>query len=223
MKKLLLMLFSMLILTGCNSKPSENSENYQNSEVTTKAAATTSEVIGKSRKNRKYDFEVSDNSIKIISDSGLVQIINGNFSSLAGYSSPSDLINTEDYNFDGYTDIFVPTKFSEDSSEGIYYKFNSDIERFEIWQELNRIGHVFHFGENNTLVYSTKNVENNSYESFEHIWSDENLILCEHTVTFIDKESNSACTEVYSVDSDGNETLIETIKRDLNESPLDFN
>ena len=222
MKKLLFALFSILILTGCSSRSPENSEEYSDSEVTVETTAVTLEAIVKSNKNQKYDFEVSDDSIKIIADGGALQTINGDFSVFTEYSSPTTLIDTEDYNFDGYNDLFGPTKFYEDNSEGVYYKFNSDTGRFEIWQELNRIGHVFHFGDNNTLVYNAKNPAKNSYESFEHIWSNDELILCRRTVTFIDKESNSACTEVYSVDSDSNETLIETIKRDLNENPLDF-
>ncbi len=45
MKKLLLMLFLMLILTGCNFKPSESSENYQNSEVKAETTAAASTII----------------------------------------------------------------------------------------------------------------------------------------------------------------------------------
>ncbi len=114
MKKLLFALFSILILTGCSSRSPENSEEYSDSEVTVETTAVTLEAIVKSNKNQKYDFEVSDDSIKIIADGGALQTINGDFSVLTEYSSPTTLIDTEDYNFDGYNDLFVPTKFYED-------------------------------------------------------------------------------------------------------------
>lgn len=45
MKKLLFVVLSMFMLMGCNSKPSESSENYQNSEVTAETTVTTSTII----------------------------------------------------------------------------------------------------------------------------------------------------------------------------------
>jgi len=175
--------------------------------------------------------------IKLRETGELVQTIKGDFSSDvdkyegAGgleeyYYQGVDVIEFADYDFDGYDDLFFQTTIHTANEPGVYYRFNPETCLFEDWDELNNIGHTLDIGISSnvsigqTLSYSTSKPD--EHETFIYKWENDKLILVERRITLIDNENNTAVTELYYIDDNGNEILIESAERDLNEHPLDF-
>lgn len=167
----------------------------------------------------------------------LVQTIEGDFSSEvdkyegAGgfeehYYQGVDVIEFADYDFDGYDDIFFQTSIRTANEPGIYYHFNPETCLFEEWEELDNIGYRLDIGMSSNLsigqVLSYSKSKTDEHETFIYKWENDKLILVERRLTLIDSENNTAVTELYYIDDNGNEILIESAERDLNENPLDF-
>lgn len=163
-----------------------------------------------------YSFSVNGNSVDVIHDGELVQ-------TLECTPLNEDMLISDDYNFDGHDDLFVITDIQDVNLSGTYYKFNPETSLFEKWEELNRFGYSFDIGiSSNVSIGKTLAYDTDDHEKFIYKWDDDELILVEKRITVIDKENNKAITELYYIDADGIETLIESSERDLNENPLDF-
>lgn len=163
-----------------------------------------------------YSFSVNENSVDVINDGELVQ-------TLECTPMNENMLISDDYNFDGYNDLFAITDIQDVKLSGIYYKFNPETSMFEEWEELNRFGYSFDTGiSSNLSIGKVLSYDTDNHERFIYKWEDDDLILVEKIITVIDKHNNKATTEIYCIDADGNETLIESSERDLDENPLDF-
>ena len=102
-------------------------------------------------------FEVQENTIAIMKNNTIIQTIETiNLLELVknleehleelkkttpvegGIQAPEKYLETYDYNFDGYDDLFIPASLSG-TRTGVFYYFNPDTEQFELWEELNQI------------------------------------------------------------------------------------
>lgn len=173
-----------------------------------------------------YDFKVSENSIDIISDGEYFQTIEGDFSYIMQFSVPTDSVKLYDVNFDDYDDLFIPTKYYTEGADGIYYKFSPEKNCFEEWEELNKYGHSFNVGiSTNVSIGKILSYNTEDHQTFVYYWDKDNkdtLVLFRRIETVIDKENNMAVTNVYYIDADGNEILEESVERNLDYNPLDF-
>lgn len=188
--------------------------NTFDADTTTQEAVTSSDFA-----ELNYTFAVYEDSIDVMWSGEVIQTLE---------CSPftDNMLITDDYNFDGYNDLFVITDVQDVKLSGTYFKFNPDTSQFEEWDELNNIGHTLDIGISSnvsigqTLSYSTSKPD--EHETFIYKWENDKLILVERRITLIDNENNTAVTELYYIDDNGNEILIESAERDLNEHPLDF-
>lgn len=166
-----------------------------------------------------YSLTVNENSVNVMRNGDVIQTLD-----CTPYSE--NMLISEDYNFDRYDDLFVITDIQDVKLSGIYFKFNTETALFEEWSELNNIGHTLDIGMSSNLSigqvlsYSTSNPD--AHETFIYKWENDKLILVERRITIIYNENNTAVTELYYIDDNGNEILIESAERDLNEHPLDF-
>lgn len=164
-------------------------------------------------------FIVNDDYINVIRNEQVVQTLD---------NTPfnENMLLSEDYNFDGYEDLFVITDIHDVKLSGVYYKFNSQTSLFEEWDELNNLGHTLDIGVSSNsssdklLSYSINT--SCEHDTYVYKWQNEDLILIEIRKNYIDQEKNTAFTDIYYIDSEGNETLIDSNERNLNENPLDF-
>ena len=112
-------------------------------------------------------FSINSNSIDILQNGKVLQTIEGDYFTeldLAarkvrreipldppqyldkyGFYVPEDFLDTTDFDFDGYFDLFIPTDHLSD--EGVYYRFDPETELFDEWNELNEIGRLVYTDE----------------------------------------------------------------------------
>lgn len=167
----------------------------------------------------EVSFLANKDCINVIKDQQVIQ-------TLECTPFSENMLISEDYNFDGYDDLFVITEVEDVNLSGVYYKFNPQTSLFEEWNELNNIGHTLDIGMSSNLsigqVLSYSTSKPDEHETFIYKWENDKLILVERRITLIDNENNTAVTKLYYIDDNGNEILIESAERDLNEHPLDF-
>lgn len=163
-----------------------------------------------------YSFSVNEKGVDVIHDGKPIQ-------TLECTPMNENMLISDDYNFDGYNDLFAITDIQDVKLSGIYYKFNPETSMFEEWEELNRFGYSFDTGiSSNVSIGKVLSYDTDDHERFIYKWEDDDLVLVEKSITIIDKHNNKATTELYYIDADGNETLIDSAERDLDENPLDF-
>lgn len=56
---------------------------------------------------------------------------------------PEYYLGTEDYDFDGYTDLYIPDSLHGEFV-GTYYRYELESEQYVLWEELNAIGHALY-------------------------------------------------------------------------------
>lgn len=154
-----------------------------------------------------FQFTVNSTSLTIKQGDKIMQTIDGDFSYLA--SSP-DLVKHffRDYNFDGYKDLWLETVPDPYNSSGIFYRYNQTNKLFEQWDELNDLGIGWlRINENGTLSGSIKHGDQYYSEMFTYKWDNEKPVLIAHVISYFD-ENNDYWFESYSVDINGNETLV---------------
>ena len=84
---------------------------------------------------------------------------------------PEQYLGTEDYDFDGHWDLYIPDTM-QGECVGNYYRFSPETGRFEQWDELNAIGfEMYTDPENGTLNAYT----GGEFRRWE--WQDGGLVL----------------------------------------------
>lgn len=69
----------------------------------------------------------------------------------ASEKSAEDYIVVQDFDFDGYEDLFIPTVLLTANIPGVYYRYNPDVRLFEEWEQLNEIGTLLSVRDDNML------------------------------------------------------------------------
>lgn len=109
----------------------------------------------------------------------------------------------DDFDFDGYDDIVIPYSIGTLYTSAVYYRFNPENERYEEWDQLNEIGRLMLIEPETSILKWGGNSGDYWLEYFKYKWQDGKIVLFEHDVT-----ETGSDWEYYSVDADGNETLI---------------
>ena len=167
-------------------------------------------------------FEIQENAIVIMKNNAVIQTIE-NINLLkfvrdleehleelkktrpveGGIQAPEKYLQTYDYDFDGYDDLFIPTNLS---GVGEFYHFNSNTEQFETWEELNQIGIALYPEVSKKLLTAY-----DSGNSYIYKWDSKmtNLDLIQRKYTYKVQDGNTI-TEIYQIDEAGNEILTTT-------------
>ncbi len=203
MKKYIFLL-AVLFLSGCASEsnteiPSATTnvikETRQTTTSETTAAETTTTTTTTTRpKSNHLVYSVTENKVDLKLNKKVVQTIELDYCPIRAY------ISAEDFDFDGYTDIFIPSERSGIS--GTYYHYNPETEQFEEWNELNKIGYKLTVNSDNTLTV-TSYLEYGDV-STKYKWNGDKLNLVERCET--DADNNKIW---YYIDENGNEFLSE--------------
>lgn len=167
-------------------------------------------------------FEVHENAIDVMKNNHVIQTIahtnlselvrdlneraeNGSVAFLERGSvieSPEKYLETYDYDFDGYDDLFIPTNLLG-TRTGVFYHFNQDTEQFELWDELNQIG--------TSLYPEAEQLTAYGQDSYTYEWDEQkrhiNLVQRKHSYQ---TEDGNRITEIYKIDENGNEILVKT-------------
>lgn len=134
--------------------------------------------------------------------------------------------SSDDFDFDGFKDLFIPENTMYDS-DGLYYRFNPGTFKFEYWSEFNKIGKRMQCGTDISedgeefKYYYTFGIENNIRETVKYKWYDDEFKPYQKTVNRVDVVNRTTIIETYDIDYYGNETLSESYANDVQERPVD--
>lgn len=168
-------------------------------------------------------FSVRENGIDVLRDGEVIQTIEGDYFGeldLAarkvrreipidppqyldeyGFYVPEDFLDTTDFDFDGYFDLFIPTNHLSDT--GVYYRFNPETELFEEWNELNQIGKKVYTVKGNEYLTSYHSNGSKEFEKCIYQWENDSLVRVSREISFYD-ENGERFTDYF----DSTDTLI---------------
>ncbi|MBR3901233.1 MAG: hypothetical protein IKJ60_06760 [Ruminococcus sp.] len=120
------------------------------------------------------------------------------------YYTPSpENFSVDDFNFDGYEDIFVP--FESPADYGTYYCYNPEKRDFEENAVLNSIGRIMKVTDEGNLQEDKSDEYTERYVEYQ--WSEGKLKPVKKTESFKSDENGEIITNVYGYDPMGNEFL----------------
>ncbi|MDE6665083.1 MAG: hypothetical protein K2K14_02690 [Ruminococcus sp.] len=88
-------------------------------------------------------------------------------------------VDDVDFDFDGYNDLYIP---DYDDEKGTYYRYSPDTEKFEAWDELNKISLPLTV-DGNCLKYHTSDIMDND-ETVFYEWLDKSISQSQRIVTY---------------------------------------
>lgn len=137
------------VLSGCSAKdtssvssekevvvPAISTESTSATEATTAPtteAQTEAVTQPEIESTNSLTYSIDESGIGLIVDGESVQYIS------LGYEPDERDIVADDFDFDGYKDIFIPSK-EYGGFPGTFYRYIPDSKQFESWDELNKIG-----------------------------------------------------------------------------------
>ena len=192
----------MIFLCGCasqnNTQIQETTAVESITETTTQS--TTVEAVTETTTEKKKNFliySVTENKVDLKLNKKVVQTIELDYCPIKEY------ISAEDFDFDGYTDIFIPSERSGIS--GIYYHYNPETEQFEEWDELNETGYKFTVNSDNTLT-ATSYLKYGDVSTQYH-WNGDSL----EPITLLERYSKyrNIIEDFYEYQPDGSKILVE--------------
>ena len=202
------------VLFGCSDggKSSETDENQvivtveatsATEETTALATEAPTEDVTQSeiKETNNLTYSIDENGIELIVDGESTQYIS------LGYETEKRDIVVDDFDFDGYKDIFIPAK-EYGGIPGTFYRYIPDSKQFEPWDELNKIGRqmTVYNGEP-ILVLSDYSQTGSRYTYYK--WNNEVL----EKVSFKDVYfSTYEISDYYEYSADGRKVLV---KREL--------
>lgn len=202
------------VLYGCSDsgKSSETDENQvivtveatsATEETTALATEAPTEAVTQPevKTTNVLTYSIDENGIELIVDGESTQYIS------LGYETEKRDIVADDFDFDGYKDIFIPAK-EYGGIPGTFYRYIPDSKQFEPWDELNKIGRqmTVYNGEP-ILVLSDYSQTGSRYTYYK--WNNEVL----EKVSFKDVYfSNYEISDYYEYSADGSKVLA---KREL--------
>lgn len=86
---------------------------------------------------------------------------------------PEQYLGTEDYDFDGYADLYVPDSLYG-TQNGTYYRFSPETGEFVLWDALNILGYPLYAEAEHSILSSYHNGQHEKWQ-----WQNEQLIEIE--------------------------------------------
>lgn len=194
-----------ILLVGCGKEKSP--EEYVRAENFT---VHTTAVLSETYMTRSQEettpvspmvlsYSLNGTSVELYMDGVMCQV-------LPFYYTPdSSCIIVADYNFDGYSDIFIPYESSSDY--GYYYCYNSGNKTFEENSILAEIGKMDVTREG---VLTQTSDDDQVKRSVDYQWEGGQLKPIKKTEIYESSEDEKTHTDVYVYDADGVEHLSES-------------
>lgn len=137
------------VLSGCSDKDKSSissekdvvvpATSAESTSATAAATALVTEATSEAvtqpeiKSTNSLTYSIDENGIQLIVDGESVQYIS------LGYEPDERDIVADDFDFDGYIDIFIPSN-EYGGFPGTFYRYIPDTKQFEPWDELNKIG-----------------------------------------------------------------------------------
>lgn len=198
MKKYLLL--CMAFLCGCAAKNTPEIPETTESSITETTQTTTAEIPTETTTRPKTNYlvySVTENKVDLKLNKKVVQTLEFDYSPYREY------ISAEDFDFDGYTDIFIPSEKS--AYYGTYYHYNPNTEQFEEWDELNKTGYLLEIQSDNTLLDTAYSHYGSTYTTYK--WNGnilEPVTLRDCYFTYKD-----SIEDLYEYQPDGSKIIVE--------------
>lgn len=232
MKKLVIALTMAAILSGCSAKDkrsvlSEKEEiaaTVTSAESTSATEATTApESEATSEAEQDSDFQilkVEDDGITVLVHD-TIQKIEIDCSQLFEFAeryheNPEYFLAIDDFNFDGYDDLFVPRGAGVPNIMGTYFYMNptANFNPFEEWDELNEIGFLMKADSEKKILNFSSRISAIDHDWIIYKWKAGKLHPVSREYQYQSVYDNQVYINCFEYDDDGKETLAK-IKRAL--------
>ena len=148
-----------------------------------------------------YSFKIQSDGVWVYYDDMKAQFLSADCSWI---DSNSDLIVQnldywqDDFDFDGYYDLFIPEGKAVFGGQGHYFHFNVKTGLFVIWDEMDKLG-VWAGTQKypEKIIYSNINDENNNGEQRFYTLDDEKLVLIKRKFHYLEEETEEGHYYVY--------------------------
>ncbi|MBQ9898176.1 MAG: hypothetical protein IJM44_01815 [Ruminococcus sp.] len=123
---------------------------------------------------------------------------------------PEHYLRFEDYDYDGFDDLAVPTEFPQTGewNSFFYYRFDPDTELYVPWDTLNEKGVTFYFPPDNCtdlqITGYTGLWNDETYEYYVYVWRDGELVPTLHT-HYYTADDGFRAVDKYVYDENGDE------------------
>ncbi len=194
-----------ILLVGCGKEKSPDEYvRAENFTVHTTAVFSETYVTGLQEETTPVSpmtltYSLNGTSVELYMDGVICQI-------LPFYYTPdSSGIIVADYNFDGYSDIFIP--YESPSDYGYYYCYNSGNNTFEENSALAEIGMMNVTGDG---ILTHTSDDGYVERSVDYQWVGGQIQPIKKTEVYESSEDQKIHTDVYVYDADGVEYLSES-------------
>lgn len=127
----------------------------------------------------------------------------------------NDFVVKNDYDFDGYPDIFIIEKPDDLNKSGKYYHYDPESGSYQSWAELNSLRFQLDMNTAGGILTAVEKKDDIEYEQKEYKWNEQKqLVLVKYTHKY--KSGDKILIDYVDYDDNGAEVLRET--RDENGS-----
>lgn len=132
------------------------------------------------RDQSSLTFEISDSGVNVLRAGSSVQTLSADTTAasalIAGGSyTQQQLIISTDFDFDGYTDLFIAESVGTMNTLGKYFRYDASTGLYTEWQSLNNIGYFVNVNFDSTLSVHIKDGAAD-YEDRSYCWSGSALL-----------------------------------------------
>ena len=206
------------ILSGCSDGEKSSETNKNQSAITAETTSATegttvpttetkNEAVTQSeiKTTNSLTYSIDENGIELIVDGESTQYVS------LGYETEKRNIVADDFDFDGYKDIFIPAE-NHGGITGTFYRYIPDSKQFEPWEELNKIGRQMTvLSESDQILVLTDYAQTGSRYTY-YKWNNDALEKTSFKDVYF---GNYLISDYYECSADGNDILVfKTFERD---------
>lgn len=173
-------------------------------EATTTAKTTLPPVDIDPEDQSDITLGVTDKGVDVRRSGTLVQKLSVNTDAITSYMNSGkkrmdELIFKTDFNFDGYTDLFITENVDEFNATGKYFRYNPSTGFYEDWDTLNEMGYsATANGEAGTVTIRV-NEDEDQFEEKTYQWDEKGKLSLTQRVRQYKGEDDVIYTDYYSV------------------------
>ena len=129
-------------------------------------------------------YEITKDGVKVMRSGKVVQTLSMDTAEdpsliADGTFSQDDLIVAEDFDFDGYTDLFIKVRYGSEipvNTGGVYFHYDPTTGLYSEWDALNSVGMLVNVNADGTLEVHIQNTAV-EYEKRTYFWNGGSLAL----------------------------------------------
>lgn len=211
------------ILSGCSDGEKSSETNKNQSAITAETTSATegttvpttetkNEAVTQSeiKTTNSLTYSIDENGIELIVDGESTQYVS------LGYETEKRNIVADDFDFDGYKDIFIPAE-NHGGITGTFYRYIPDSKQFEPWEELNKIGRQMTvLSESDQILVLTDYAQTGSRYTY-YKWNNDALEKTSFKDVYF---GNYLISDYYECSADGNDILVKREFRNLENNAL---